>query len=172
MPPSDSVPRIGAPSATDGSAPVAARAAGQATGASATAAAAADTAGGASAGGSAPVHPNPAAILDPASGLVVMEFRDAQDQVVRTVPSRQQIDAYEVTQHGQPSRRQADASDAATAKPSFHGTATLPADPVDTAATAANPVSDGASLVATAATAQADTAPAGSVVQTSSTTGT
>ncbi len=42
----------------------------------------------------APGHPNPSLRLDPALGLVVIEFRDESGDVSRSIPSVRQLEAY------------------------------------------------------------------------------
>lgn len=43
---------------------------------------------------SEPGSPNPALRLDPAVGLVVLQFQDGVDGATTTIPSQQQLDAY------------------------------------------------------------------------------
>lgn len=55
-----------------------------------------------------PAHPvqtytNPALRLDPALGLVVIEFRNNAGAVTRSIPSQQQIDAYRLHEQTPPS---------------------------------------------------------------------
>ncbi len=47
-----------------------------------------------SASSAAPALPNPALRLDPELGLVVLEFRDSQGQVERTLPTARALAAY------------------------------------------------------------------------------
>lgn len=42
--------------------------------------------------------PNPQLRLDPALGLVVIEFRDASGTVTTSIPSQRQLDAYRIWQ--------------------------------------------------------------------------
>jgi hypothetical protein len=49
---------------------------------------------GAGAPGGAPPVVNPSLHLDPALGLVVLEFRDEAGQVTGSIPSQRQIEAY------------------------------------------------------------------------------
>jgi hypothetical protein len=42
----------------------------------------------------APAMPNPALRLDPVLGLVVLQFRDAQGEVVSTLPTERELAAY------------------------------------------------------------------------------
>jgi len=43
----------------------------------------------------APLIPNPEFKIDPASGIVVIEFRHFGGKVKNTIPSQQQLDAYD-----------------------------------------------------------------------------
>jgi hypothetical protein len=43
---------------------------------------------------SAPATPNPALRLDPGLGLVVLQFRDTQGEVVATLPTERELAAY------------------------------------------------------------------------------
>lgn len=45
-----------------------------------------------------PMGPNPRLRLDPALGVVVMEFRGAADHVVRSLPNEQELRAYRLAQ--------------------------------------------------------------------------
>jgi len=45
-----------------------------------------------------PMGPNPRLRLDPALGVVVMEFRGAADDVVRSLPNEQELRAYRLAQ--------------------------------------------------------------------------
>lgn len=45
-----------------------------------------------------PPPPNPSRRLDPALGVVVMEFRNGSDQVQRSVPSEPELQAYRLAQ--------------------------------------------------------------------------
>ncbi len=45
-----------------------------------------------------PPPPNPSMRLDPALGVVVMEFRNGSDQVQRSVPSEPELEAYRLAQ--------------------------------------------------------------------------
>jgi hypothetical protein len=47
----------------------------------------------------APMHPNPSQRLDPALGLVVIEFRDASGNVTDSIPTERQLQAYRLHQN-------------------------------------------------------------------------
>lgn len=47
-----------------------------------------------------PIGPNPRLRLDPALGIVVMEFLDSAGKVARSAPSQAQLDAYRNAQRG------------------------------------------------------------------------
>ncbi|MBS7792629.1 hypothetical protein KTR66_21745 [Roseococcus sp. SDR] len=47
-----------------------------------------------------PIGPNPRLRLDPALGIVVMEFLDAEGKVARSAPSAAQLEAYRNAQRG------------------------------------------------------------------------
>lgn len=47
-----------------------------------------------------PIGPNPRLRLDPALGLVVMEFLDGEGKVARSAPSAAQLEAYRNAQRG------------------------------------------------------------------------
>lgn len=47
-----------------------------------------------------PIGPNPRLRLDPALGIVVMEFLDPSGKVERSAPSEAQLEAYRKTQRG------------------------------------------------------------------------
>ncbi len=49
-----------------------------------------------------PIGPNPRLRLDPALGVVVMEFLDSAGQVARSAPSEAQLRAYREAQRGLP----------------------------------------------------------------------
>jgi hypothetical protein len=44
------------------------------------------------------VHPNPSLRIDPALGIVVMEFRDRSGAVAATLPTQRELDAYHAAQ--------------------------------------------------------------------------
>lgn len=46
----------------------------------------------------APIGPNPRLRLDPGLGVVVLEFVDAADAVVRSLPNEQELRAYRLAQ--------------------------------------------------------------------------
>jgi hypothetical protein len=60
----------------------------------------------AAAGGAAPAWPNPSLRIDPALGIVVMEFRDKTGIVEAMVPTERQLEAYRILA----SRRHPDAT--------------------------------------------------------------
>ena len=47
-----------------------------------------------------PIGPNPRLRLDPALGIVVMEFLDGEGKVARSAPSAAQLEAYRNAQRG------------------------------------------------------------------------
>ena len=71
--------------------------------------------GGSSGAGSAaaaPIYANPALRLEPALGLVVIEFRDSSGELTKSIPSQRQLQAYKVHALGSPVRGLAAMTDA------------------------------------------------------------
>jgi hypothetical protein len=167
MPPNDLVPRVATIPASEA---LASDPAGGRAGSGSTAPATAAAAGG---GEPHAAHPNPVAVLDAASGLVVLEFRSETGQVTHTVPSRQQIGAYEASLRDQPSVPFAEPDVLPRPAPTHGSAAPTLEQATLRAGNPTDPVSDAAAATAEArAAATVAALPPGSAVRTSSTTGT
>jgi len=73
------------------------------------------------------VYTNPTLRLDPALGLVVIQYHDAAGDVTASYPSQRQLDAYRVHQQSMPERGTPDATNASVSSPGVSSSRSLDA---------------------------------------------